>query len=275
MSRRLLPLAVAATLTVALLPSTPAVAAAGPPPSSIAVIGDSISRGFNACGWYSDCAAQSWSTGDNTSVNSHYLRIRAKNGAISGRNFNVSKTGAKSDGLPGQAQAAANQSAAYVTILIGANDACASSEAAMTAVATFRARVDTALGTIKTAVPTAQVLIVSIPDVKRLWAVGKDSSSARSAWSLFGICKSMLANPTSTAAADVARRDRVRQRVIDYNAQYAAACASYGTNCRFDGYALFNYPFALNQLSTWDYFHPSSTGQRVIAQITYDSGFGW
>ncbi len=284
MSLRLLPLAATLTLTAVLLPTAAAVAGtttsaaaaeAGPPPASIAVIGDSISRGFNACGWYSDCTAYSWSTGGNTSVNSHYLRIRAKNGAISGHNYNVAKTGAKSDALPGQAQAAVAQRAAYVTILIGANDACASSEAGMTAVTTFRGRIDTALGTIKAGVPSAQILIVSVPDLKRLWSVGKGSSSARSAWSLFGICKAMLANPTSTSAADTARRDRVRQRVIEYNAQFAAACAGYGPNCRFDGNAAFNYPFALNQLSTWDYFHPNSAGQRVLAQVSYENGFGW
>ena len=37
-----------------IVPAT-AQAAAGPPPNSIASMGDSISRGFNACGWYVDC----------------------------------------------------------------------------------------------------------------------------------------------------------------------------------------------------------------------------
>ena len=72
----------------------------------------------------------------------------------------------------------------------------------------------------------------------------QDQSSARTTWALFGICQSMLANPTSTAAADVARRDRVRQRVVDFNAQLAQACAAYGPNCDFDDNAVFNYPFA-------------------------------
>jgi lysophospholipase L1-like esterase len=274
--RRLLPLAaVALTAATTLLMSAPAIAEAGPPPASMAAIGDSITRGFNACGWYSDCTSRNWSTGDNATVNSHYLRIRARNSAISGKNYNVAKTGAKSDALPGQAQAAANRAAGYVTILIGANDACTSTESAMTPVSTFRGRVDSALATLKSGVPAAKVFIISVPDIKRLWFVGKDSSSARSTWSMFGICKSMLANPTSTAPADEARRNRVRQRVVEYNEQYAAACAAYGPNCQFDGNAAFNYPFALTQVSTWDYFHPNATGQRVLAQISYDAGFGW
>jgi lysophospholipase L1-like esterase len=241
----------------------------------MAAIGDSITRGFNACGWYSDCATRSWSTGDNTTVNSHYLRIRAKNSTMSGRNYNVARSGAKSDALPGQAQSAVNQRAAYVTILLGANDACTSTEAGMTPVSTFRARVDSGLATLKSGLPSAKVFIVSVPDIKRLWFVGKDSSSARAAWSTFRICQSMLANPTSTAPADVARRDRVRQRVVEYNQQYAAACAAYGSNCLFDRNTAFNYPFALSQVSGWDYFHPNATGQRVLAQISYSAGFGW
>jgi lysophospholipase L1-like esterase len=241
----------------------------------MAAIGDSITRGFNACGWYSDCTSRNWSTGATSAINSHYVRIRARNTAISGRNYNVARTGAKSDALPGQAQAVANQRAAYVTILIGANDACTSTEAGMTPVSTFRSRVDSALATLKSRVPDAKVFIISVPDIKRLWFVGKDSSSARSAWSLFNICQSMLASPTSTAAADVARRDRVRQRVVEYNQQYAAACAAYGANCRFDGNTAFNYPFQLSQVSSWDYFHPNATGQRVLAQVSYNAGFGW
>jgi lysophospholipase L1-like esterase len=277
-SRRLLPLAAAALIASTLLlvgAPTPAAADAGPAPASMAALGDSITRAFNGCGWYSDCASRSWSTGTDTAVNSHYLRIRSRNGAINGRNYNLARTGARSDALASQAQAAVTQRAAYVTILLGANDACTSSEAAMTPVGTFRARIDVGLATLKSGVPDAKIYIVSIPDIKRLWFVGKDSSAARAAWSLFGICKAMLERPTSTAAADIARRDRVRQRVVDYNAQYAAACVSYGANCRFDGNAAFNYPFALNQLSTWDYFHPNTAGQRTLADLSYQAGYGW
>ena len=141
--------------------------------------------------------------------------------------------------------------------------------------ATFRGHIDNALDRLKAGLPTAGVMVISIPDVRRLWEVGKGSSSARTAWSLFGICQSMLANPTSTAQADVDRRARVRQRVIDYNAQLAQACAAYGANCDFDDNAVFNYQFVLSQVSTWDYFHPNTSGQAVLAGVSYANGFGW
>ncbi|WP_412542454.1 GDSL-type esterase/lipase family protein [Longispora sp. K20-0274] len=271
-TRFLVVLAAAVTMAVA----APAAAYATPAaPTSIASLGDSITRGFNACGWYSDCTRRSWSTGIDGYIESHYDRIDTVNPDIDGNWFNDAKTGAKMADLNGQAGSAVAQGAGYVTILMGANDACTSSESAMTPVATYRAQLDAALATLKSGVPNSPVFVASVPDVKRLWQVGKDSGSARTAWSTFGICQSLLANPTSTAAADVARRDRVRQRVADYNAQLAQACAAYGSLCRFDGNAVFNYPFQLSQVSTWDYFHPNAEGQRVLAETTYAAGFGW
>ncbi|HEU4425904.1 MAG TPA: SGNH/GDSL hydrolase family protein [Pilimelia sp.] len=293
-ARRSLAVLSALVAALALPLATPAPAAAGPAvtaagpaalatttgslsaaPSTMASLGDSITRGFNACGFYFDCTSRSFSTGTTSSVNSHYLRIRAVNPQLDGRNYNEARSGARAADLPGQAGAAVSRGAQYVTVLIGANDACTSTEATMTPVATFRGHIDTALDRLKAGLPTAQVLVVSIPDVRRLWDVGRVNGSARMAWSLFRICQSMLANPTSTAQADVDRRARVRQRVIDYNTQLAQACAAYGPNCRFDGNAVFGYPFVLSQVSTWDYFHPNTTGQTVLASITYAAGFGW
>ncbi|WP_433532553.1 SGNH/GDSL hydrolase family protein [Micromonospora sp. CA-263727] len=265
----------AGVTALVLLVTSPAIADPGPPPTSMTSLGDSITRGFNACGWYVDCTSRSFSTGDHSTVNSHYLRIRAVSPGINGRNNNAARTGAKSADLYGQAGTAVSQGAGYVTILIGANDACTGSESTMTSVATFRANIDSALNRLKTGLPNARVYVISIPDVHRLWSVGKDSSSARTAWSLFGICQSILANPTSTAQADVDRRNRVRQRVIDFNGQLAAACTAYGSNCRYDGNAVFGYPFTLAQLSGWDYFHPNATGQQVLATVSYPAGFAW
>ena len=252
-----------------LLLAVPNPAAAASVPSSMAAIGDSITRGFDACGWFSDCPSRSWSTGSDTGVNSHYLRIRALNPAIAGHVFNDARSGADSAELLGQVNQAVGQHAGYVTILMGANDACGSSEADMTAVTTFRSRVDTALGALRTGLPNAQVLILSVPDLKRLWAIGRGDFAATSRWSTFAICPSMLANATSTSAANEARRNRVRDRVIAYNAELAAACTAYGPRCRFDNNALFNYQFVLSQISAWDYFHPNTTGQRVLASISW------
>ncbi len=261
-------------LATVLIPM-PAFAAAGPPPSSMASMGDSITRGFNACGFYIDCPYRSFSTGYDIGVNSHYLRILVKNSAMFGHAYNDARSGAKAVDMPGQADKAVAQQVQYVTMLIGANDACTSSEATMTTPTAFRADIDRALGKLKAGLPTAKIYLISVPDLKRLWAVGKDNANARSTWALLGICQSMLANPTSTAATDEARRLRVRQREIDFNAQLAQACAAYGPNCAFDGNAVFNYAFTLAQVSPWDYFHPNRSGQALLARVSYEAGFNW
>src|SRR5687768_10232023 len=68
MARRILVVLVLAMAAV--LPSgTPAQAADRP--TKMAALGDSITRGFNACGWYVDCPSRSWSTGSYSTVNSH------------------------------------------------------------------------------------------------------------------------------------------------------------------------------------------------------------
>ncbi|HEY0640021.1 MAG TPA: SGNH/GDSL hydrolase family protein [Pseudonocardiaceae bacterium] len=269
-----LPAITALTALLSGVVAAPTATAQTAPPNSMASLGDSITRAFNACGWYSDCIERSWSTGTDTTVNSHARRIRAVNPSFTTAH-NDASTGARANAMAGQAATAVSQGVQYVTMEIGANDACTSSESTMTAVSTFRSQIDAALGTLRSGLPNARVFIASIPDIKRLWFVGKDNGSARFFWSAGSICQSMLANPTSTSATDTARRDRVRQRVIDFNTQLAQACAAYGPNCKFDNNAVFNYQFVASQVSGWDYFHPNAEGQRVLAEVSYRAGFNW
>jgi lysophospholipase L1-like esterase len=264
----------AVLITGIALATTPA-AAAPTPPNSMASLGDSITRGFDACGWFEDCPEMSWSTGTDAGVNSQYLRIRAVNPAINVHNYNDAVTGARSSDMYDQAGTAISQNVQYVTMLIGGNDACTSSALTMTPVSTFRAHIDSALGRLKAGLPNAYVQVVSIPDVYRLWLVGQRSSAAVLVWSVGNICQSLLENATSNSPIDESRRQRVRQRVIDYNTQLAQACAAYGASCKFDNNAVFNYRFVLDQISSWDYFHPNTTGQNVVASLTYANGFGW
>lgn len=267
MARRVL-VALALALSVVVPLGQPA-QAAEPQPSRMAALGDSITRGYNACGWYVDCPSRSWSTGTTTSVNSHYLRLSATAPLAA---YNDSRTGAKMSGLSTQVSAALTQQPDYVTILIGANDACTSTEAGMTPVSTFGAQFEDAMARLAAGLPDTRVYVASIPNIKRLWYIGKDSWAARTAWSTYGICQSMLARPRSYDQADVDRRARVKQRVVDYNSALAGVCATYVT-CRFDGNAVFGYDFSLSQVSGWDYFHPNTAGQAALASVTWRTSF--
>ncbi len=265
----------AALMSALVLLVAPAAQAQTPPiPSSMASIGDSITRAFNVCGYYVDCPSRSWSTGSSTELNSHYRRILAKNAAISGRNYNCAETGADSADLATQVSCAIGVGAQYVTIMMGANDACSSSEASMTPITTYRQRVDAALAQLRAGLPSASVFIASVPNVYRLWYVLRFNGYAQGAWDAADICQSMLYRAWSFSSTDEARRRRVEQRVRDYNTQLAQACAAI-TLCRFDNNAVFNYPFQSGHVSTWDYFHPDIDGQRVLADQTYAVGWNW
>jgi lysophospholipase L1-like esterase len=238
----------------------------------MASTGDSITRGFNSgLVPYTDAPWNSWSTGALRSW-THYRRILTANPGIFGRNFNDARSGAQMADLERQAGLAVSQRVEYVTILMGANDACASSEAAMTSIAEFRAQFERAMATLSLGLPTARIYVVSIPDIYRLWALFHDNPTAVFVWRVTGFCKSMLARPTSTAAEDEARRRRVRQRVVDYNGQLEQVCALY-VECLFDGNAVFEYPFRPEHVSKRDYFHPSLAGQKVLADVTWVAGY--
>ena len=242
-------------------------------PSSIASTGDSITRAFNTCSFpFVDCPQNSWSTGSSSAVNSHYRRILAANAAISGRNYNDAQTGAKMAGLNGQVGAAVAQQVDYVTVLMGANDVCTSSVSTMTPAATLAAQLRTALQTLSAGLPNARIFVASVPNVYRLWAILHTDLLAVLTWDIGGICQSLLANPTSTAPADVARRQQVYDRTVADNVAIANVCAQF-VHCRFDGNAAFNAPFTTANVSTRDYFHPSVSGQAKAAAVTWLATF--
>ena len=265
----------AATLALALAPVAAADVAHVGYPSSIASTGDSITRAFNTCAFpFIDCPQNSWSTGSSSAVNSHYRRILVANPAISGRNFNDARTGARMNALNAQVTTAVSQNAEYVTILMGANDVCTSSVSTMTPTATLEGQLQTALGTLSAGLPNARIYVVSIPNVYHLWEILHTNISAVITWSLGRICQSLLANPMSTAPADVARRQQVYDRNVADNQALARVCARF-IHCRFDGNAAFNLRFVPSDVSTRDYFHPSVAGQAKAAAVTWGATFNF
>lgn len=250
---------------------SPSATAAVVYPSSIASAGDSITRAFNTgSDPFLDAPANSWSTGTNSTVQSQYLRILANNPAIKDKNYNLARTGAKVQDLPGMADAINGLQVEYVTILIGANDVCTSSESSMTPVETFRAKFQEGMQRLSSGTPNARIYVTSIPNIYNLWSVLKNNYSARFTWSLASICQSMLANPGSTSQTDMARRERVRQRNIDFNTVLQEVCAQY-PQCRFDNNAIFNTVFAASDVSTRDYFHPSIAGQTKLSSVAWQA----
>lgn len=253
-------------LALALLVQPGAAVAAPPPPTSMAAIGDSITRATDVCCWYGDHPPQSWSTGAGLfdGIQSHYERLRAMNPAISGRNFNDARAGARMRDAEGQAQVAVLQGAGYVTILMGANDVCTRSIGTMTSVEDFRAQFTAAMNVLAAGLPPgSHIFVSSIPNVYRLWALFRSDPAAQFVWSVAQICQSMLSPANSEQD-----RQTVLAREQAFNQVLAEVCAQY-VMCRFDDLAVFNYPFSRAHVSRLDYFHPNLSGQAVLASVTW------
>jgi lysophospholipase L1-like esterase len=234
-------------------------------PESIAAVGDSITRGFDACTILSDCPEVSWATGSSAEVDS--LAVRLLGPKAAGRSWNYAVTGARMADLTGQVTRAAARRPELVTVMAGANDACRTTTDAMTPVADFRAQFEDAMRTLRTALPKAQVFVASIPDLKRLWSEGRANPLGKQVWKL-GICPSMLADADAVDPAATLRRNTVRDRVDDYNEVLRDVCAK-DRKCRTDGGAVHAFRFGTDQLSQWDWFHPSVNGQARLAEIAY------
>ncbi|MBU8549521.1 SGNH/GDSL hydrolase family protein [Streptomyces rochei] len=235
-------------------------------PESVAAVGDSITRGFDACTVLSDCPEVSWATGSSTKVDSLAVRLLGRAEAAE-HSWNYAVTGARMADLTGQMTRAAARKPELVAVMVGANDACRATTSAMTSVADFRAQFREAMGALREKLPKAQVYVASIPDLKRLWSQGRTNPLGKQVWKL-GICPSMLGDADALDAAATQRRNTVRDRVADYNEVLREVCAK-DRRCRTDDGAVHAFRFGTDQLSRWDWFHPSVDGQARLAEIAY------
>jgi len=249
--------------------TAPSAEAAGRLPSSMAGLGDSITRAADGCCWYGDHPGQSWSTGSSKydGISSHYERLVARNPAIAGHSFNDAVSGARANDLPAQVANAVAQQAQYVTILIGANDLCTSSPSTMTSTTEFANQVNSAFATLHDGLPRAHIFVSSIPNLYQLWSVLHSNPVARFVWANAHICPSMLASTNTDT-----ERQQVADREVAFNQILAHACGQY-PNCRWDDNATYSYSFTTSQVSTLDYFHPSLSGQAALAQLTWNASW--
>ncbi|MFE6714689.1 SGNH/GDSL hydrolase family protein [Streptomyces sp. NPDC057695] len=235
-------------------------------PASVAAVGDSVTRAFDACAILADCPESSWATGTDTAVNSLALRLLGPEKAAT-RSWNLARSGARMAELPEQMAAAAAERPELVTVMMGANDACRATPRLMTPVADFRTQFETALARLRKDAPKAQVYVASVPSLMRLWSTGRVLPMGLEVWKL-GVCGAMLADAADLGASAERRRAEVQDRVVAYNRVLSEVCAK-DERCRYDGGAVFGFRFDSAQLSPWDFFHPSREGQARLAELAY------
>ncbi|QLE71933.1 SGNH/GDSL hydrolase family protein [Streptomyces rectiverticillatus] len=241
--------------------ASPAAPAWNTRPGSIASLGDSITRGFDACAVFADCPEVSWATGTQVDSVARKLLVSPQTSS-----WNYARTGARMADLPGQMQSAIAHKPQLVTVLLGANDACRDNVADMTPAASFRADFEASVKKLRTSLPKSQLYVAGVPDLQRLWSQGRVNGYAKTVWKL-GICPSMLKDSESADPAAEQRRAQVVKRVAEYNAILKDVCGR-DALCRYDG-AVHSYDFTSEALSKWDWFHPSRKGQGELAALAY------
>lgn len=248
--------------------------------------GDSITRAFNA-DLPADNLNVSWVNGyygfweqllGLPNVKAHNQRISANWGSSGRKNYVAAQNGARVDDLASQAAGAAGKGVTYATVMLGGNDVCRDSIADLPTDAQFEANVRAGMATLLGNLPSnATVQVVSIPNVKRLYDIGKDKQALGIAdcevlWAttVLGFpCGSMLSPFNSSAD-----RAYVQSRNVGYNAILKRVTEELdAANPEFLFYAdAYAYNFAENEISNIDCFHPSWRGERSLSREIWNKG---
>ena len=231
-------------------------------PSSIAALGNSLTRAFGATGSAEDAPLESWSTGSDTAVNSVYQRLLALNAAIGGNAFNDAVSGSTMADIGGEASTAVSQGAAYVTIWAGTNDVCTSTTAGMTSVASFSSSLQTTLTDLTQGLPGVRVMVLSVPDWYGFWQAYQANAAAT--WTANGRCPDLFG-----LGATSADRTAVQERISDLNAAIVTVCGQFSA-CSTDGGAVFQlWPTLPPSSLAFDFFHLSPSGEAVVAAAVW------
>ena len=226
------------------------------PPTSIAAIGDSITTGACTDPTCADRPQNSWSTGSNPAVRSHFLRLRAiRKGKVEIKSFNLASSGsATMADLASQATEAVRDRAAYATVELGENDLCNGTKPAV-----FRAELERGLNVLSRGRIPVKVLLLSIENEAAHWRALRHDPKAATALRAGATLDCGLGY---TAPSSLLSRVEARARLL--NGILAAVCSE-RTDCLYDGGTYFRLPLKASDYSSADYQHLSIAGQRALA----------
>jgi len=246
----------------------------------LAAIGDSYSQAYSVSpNKLLDHPEYSWvvGTAKNDGVTSLLERFRALGGspvvvdaATSGKKMVDAQR--QADLVVAEAQNLEPGTTAYVTFELGTNDLC---DDPKTGISDFTSQLSTAIETLQVNLPRgSRLLMVSVPDFRHFRAITQADPTAKAAFTLYknsSRCAPFLgyASPVSIPDAEAI--------LASYNDALRAACdrlnattgARANLRCTYDEALLSDRDFAIGDLSTVDYFHPSLTGQAKMAAAAW------
>lgn len=211
----------------------------------------------------------SWATGDATdrTIASHLSRLRGQGrGNVVG--INVSKLATESSDLARQAKLVLdNYVPHYVTILSGANDLCEAVNAPEKLAERYERNITSVVETFKKKRYGVKILLVGVPNLERIYEVGRNSDYCQALWRTWGFCKTVLGKN-----ADSESRQRVFRAWSDMNYKLKQIADRYPNNVKYTS-AVAEAKFEDKHVSKIDCFHPSYEGQRAMAEVTWDDGW--
>lgn len=278
----------AATASPSTAPPSPTIASTPAPtparlPALLGAIGDSYSQGYNVSpSFLNDRPQFSWVFGTDTTHGVVSLLQRFQALGASPTVVMAAKSGTTMADAERQAElivAATKKLApgeiAYVTFELGTNDLCASPHP-MTDPVDFGAQLQTAVGTLRAALPSgSRILMMSIPDFPHFREITQADAAA----------KANLAQPPSDRCAPYLGTNspsslaEAGSYLSRYDAILEAACGDIDSHegvsgrlsCTYDAALLAETDFTLADLSTYDYFHPSLSGQARMADNAWQA----
>jgi lysophospholipase L1-like esterase len=159
---------------------------------------------------------------------------------------------------------------AYVTFELGTNDLCASPEP-LTSASAFQTQLQNALAILRAGLPTgSRILILAVPNMPHFHDITQANPAAHAVLARTSIqsgCPPYLGNSNFMPFA-------VADGFLDqYNEALNSACneievaegAADRLHCTFNAGLLSESDFVIGDLSTYDYFHPSLSGQARMA----------
>jgi lysophospholipase L1-like esterase len=279
--------AISSTATGATSSATPGANPISPPlPAMLAAIGDSYSQAYDVSPTLPpghDNVAYSWvlGTGVNDGVFSLLERFQAL--GASPTVVDAATSGKKIADAVRQARlvvAAAKQlptgATVFVTFELGTNDLC---DDPQTGTSVFLTQLRAAAAVLEAGLPPgSRILMLSVPDFIHFRAITQANATTRAFFastSHWRKCAPFLGSrsrtPLSQASATLASYDKSLVAVCD---EIEATYGPSGTlHCTRDGPGLAETDFAVADLSSVDYFHPSVLGQASMAEAAWRLGY--
>ncbi len=269
-------LAALSRLSPSMTTVAPTATAGAPLPYLLAAIGDSYSQAYSVSPSYpNDHTGFSWVVGSarGDGVFSLYERFKALgsslvivDAATSGRKMNDAPRQAKF--VVAQAKMLKPDQTAYVTFELGTNDLC---DDPKTDPLVFQQDLATAISALRAGLPAgSRILMLPVPNFRHFRDITQADTTARSNLALFQNsrrCAPYLGNdsPSTLAEAD--------SYLAQYNSALKQACREIAATdgpsgklyCTYNAALLADTDFRIADLSTYDYFHPSLSGQARMA----------